>query len=712
VKRGLARAKYSFLIVLLAAAPAAAQRGASAQRAQSLDIYFIDVEGGQSTLIVSPSGESLLIDAGLPGERDAGRIVAAAKQAGLTRIDFMLVTHYDADHVGGVKDVADRIPIRNFVDHGPRLPDQGVFPSPNYQAMVQRVDASYAEARARGRHIEVKPGDRLPIEGIDVVIVSGQGATIKSPLPGGGASNPPCRDFVPQDEDKTENIRSVGTVIGLGRFRMLDLGDLTWNKEQELVCPNNLLGTIDVYLTTHHGLNLSGPPVIVHAVRPRVAVMNNGPRKGDSAEAWKTLKSAPGLEDIWQLHYSVSRPPNAEFHEASNNGGSDLNAPEQFIANLVENAAHTPAYAIKLTARPDGSFAVTNMRNEYTKEYKARSSQAAALPQPRFHHIHINSVDPAKSLDWYSKYWPAGRKTSVAGFPAFQGSDIWLLYTKVARQAPGAFNRSLHRSVPQSAFWTFGSGVIDPPGLVNRLTRLDSRHFEFLPVYSGPDDRKGVVRSALAPQGDQLLTLTQLRERAEREKTAPPQTRPGNQDFGYLVDPDGMLVEFNSEREDSFWAHNHYWHEQPLCAANWYADHLGMQLPPVRDSQSGETTPREKWDPCEVPIGEAGYPSFMPQGQLRIPLGTVRFANGGWAWYTRQCRGGRCGPGGDQQLAPSSGLVVDHVALAYPDLDAVIAHLKATGVPITKGPYAFGSTRAIMIQDLDGLSLELIEMRP
>ena len=336
---------------------------------------------------------------------------------------------------------------------------------------------------------------------------------------------------------------------------------------------------------------------------------------------------------------------------------------------------------------------------------------AQGVPQPRFHHIHINSVDPNKSLDWYSKYWPAGKKTTVAGFPAFHGSDIYLLYTKVAKATPGRFDKKLHRSVPQSAFWTFGSGVTDTAGLVERLSRLDRKSFEFLPVYAGPDDHKGVIRSSLAPQGDQLLTVSQLKERAEREKNAPPQGRPRSQDFGYLVDPDGMLVEFNSAAKDNFWEHNHYWHELPLCAANWYVDHLGMLLPPVRDPKSGQMIQRERWEPCDVPVGEAGYPSFMPRGQLRIPIGTVRFANGGWAWYTRQCRDGRCGPGNDQRLVPSRGQVVDHVALAYPDLDPVIAHLKSTGISILEGPYSFGNTRAIMIQDLDGLALELIEER-
>ena len=349
-----------------------------------------------------------------------------------------------------------------------------------------------------------------------------------------------------------------------------------------------------------------------------------------------------------------------------------------------------------------------------TKEYKAASNPSArtgALPMPRYHHIHLNSVNPDKSLDWYAKYWPAGRKTTTAGFPAFQGgNDLSLLYTKVDKRAPGAFDKTLYRSVPQSAFWTFGSGVVDTVGLVDRLTKLDPKQFEFLPVYSSPDDRKGVIRSALAPQGDQLLTVTQLKERAQRERSARPAERPGNQDFGYLVDPDGMLVEFNSAMENHFWSHNHFWHEQPLCAANWYVDHLGMQLPPVRDPQGGAMVAHDRWEPCDVPIGEVGYPSFMPRGQLRIPIGNVRFGNGGWAWYTRQCRNGRCGSGNDKPLSRSRGQVVDHVALTFPDLGAVMAHLKATGVPILKGPYRFGDTRAILIEDLDGLGLELIEM--
>jgi hypothetical protein len=157
-----------------------------------------------------------------------------------------------------------------------------------------------------------------------------------------------------------------------------------------------------------------------------------------------------------------------------------------------------------------------------------------------------------------------------------------------------------------------------------------------------------------------------LRERAEREKAEGKTQIAGatsNQDFGYLVDPDGMLVEFNLGPRENFWGHHHYWHEQPLCAVNWYVENLGMQMPQVRDAATGQLAPRPLWNPCDVPIGEVSYPTFIRSGQLRIPIGNVRFANGTWSWYTRQCRFGRCGEGNDQPLARSRGQVVDHIGL-------------------------------------------------
>jgi competence protein ComEC len=319
-----------------------------AQARRSLDVYFIDVEGGQATLLVTPAGESMLVDAGWAGfnGRDADRIATVAKKAGLSRIDNLVVTHYHADHVGGVPEIAARLPVRRFVDHGPTV-EQGDRPAALFNA--------YADARKRGEHVQVASGDRIPMTDLDVRVVSAGGALLRDALPGGGAANPLCRDFKPLDEDKTENARSVGMMLTFGSFRLLDIGDLTWNKEHDLVCPNNLLGTVDVYLTTHHGLNISGPPALVHAVRPRVAVMNNGATKGGSPEAWRIVRQSPGLEDLWQLHAATA-------------AGPQYTSPEPFIANPDE----TTAYGIRISAARDGSFTVTNDRTGYTKTYARR----------------------------------------------------------------------------------------------------------------------------------------------------------------------------------------------------------------------------------------------------------------------------------------------------------------------------------------------------
>jgi competence protein ComEC len=317
-----------------------------AQVEKPLDIRFIDVEGGQATLIVAPSGESLLVDTGFPGNdnRDVDRITAAVKEAGLRQIDYLVITHYHADHVGGVPALAARVPIGTFVDHGPTV-ETGERPAALYN--------TYLETRAKGRHVVARPGDTLPIKGLDVRIVSAAGDVITRPLAGAGQANALCAAYTPKDADATENARSVGMVISFGRFRLLDLGDLTWNREHDLVCPNNLLGTVSVYLTTHHGLDLSGAPVLVHAVRPRVAIMNNGARKGGVPSAWRIVRDAPGLEDLWQLHRSVA-------------GAADHNSPEAFVANLDETTGH----GIRISAGRDGSFTVTNDRNGHRKTYR------------------------------------------------------------------------------------------------------------------------------------------------------------------------------------------------------------------------------------------------------------------------------------------------------------------------------------------------------
>ena len=337
----------------------------------------------------------------------------------------------------------------------------------------------------------------------------------------------------------------------------------------------------------------------------------------------------------------------------------------------------------------------------------------ASVPMPTFHHLHINSVDPERSLKWYEHYWPEGERTTLAGFPAFHHDGFYLLYTQVSAQAPGGFDRSLERSVPQSAFWTFGSTFegADSSAFRERIGHLPPEQFAYVPLYGGPGGAHTAPNSFGLPMGGQLLTLAQLEEQAGPDANGVPRT-PQGQDFGYFVDPDGMLAEFAfiAGAAANSGNHSHLWHEQPLCAANWYVDHLGMQLPPVRDLDTNQLVPQPRRDPCEVPVSDViTYPAYTRNGQLREPRGAVAFANGSWIWYARQCRYGRCEPGHDEPLSGSRGQVVDHVGLTYPDLDTVLAHLAATGVQILEGPYRFGDTRAVLIEDLDGLALELIE---
>ena len=347
---------------LIAVAVALLCTTAWSQQHQKLDIYFIDVEGGQATLLVSPSGQSLMVDTGWAGGRDAERIAGVAKQAGVTRIDYLVLTHYHGDHAGGVPELAAKIPIGTFIDHGPNVEQARNSPA-NYEA--------YLPVRDKGQHILAKPGDKLPLRSIEVQVVSSAGAQITRPLPGAGASNPTCSDFQPKDETKDsllggENAQSVGMIISLGRFRMADFGDLTWNKEHELACPKNLVGTIDLYVVSHHGQDISSLPMLVHAMHPRVAVMDNGAKKGGAIDTFERLRKSPGLEDIWQLHYAVD--------------AGERNSPEQLIANTKVGGTaasgvpdETTANYIQVTARPDGSFTVTNSRNGYHKDYGAHS---------------------------------------------------------------------------------------------------------------------------------------------------------------------------------------------------------------------------------------------------------------------------------------------------------------------------------------------------
>lgn len=311
-----------------------------------LQIYVIDVEGGQATLLVTPSRQSILIDTGWPGfnGRDADRIVAAAKLAGVRQLDYVVITHYHRDHVGGITQLAAKMKITTFVDHGPNQEDSD----------VTREDyAAYEKVAKSGRRVTLKPDDGLPVKGVTVRVLTAAGEHLKDPLPGAGEANPYCTTEPEAPVDNTENARSLGVLVTYGRFRFLDLGDLTKKKELEIACPNNMLGTVDLYLVTHHGWDESNSKAFVWALHPRVAIMDNGAHKGGTPSVWQIVHDSPGLEDLWQLHYAVD-------------GGKDHNVSDSFIAN-VEGG--TDGNFIKVTALPDGSFTVSNSRNKYEKTY-------------------------------------------------------------------------------------------------------------------------------------------------------------------------------------------------------------------------------------------------------------------------------------------------------------------------------------------------------
>jgi competence protein ComEC len=263
------------------------------------------------------------------------------------KIDYLLITHYHVDHVGGVPQLVSKLPVGTFIDHGPNREDSN-------STRVGYED--YLKAIGESKHVVVKPGDPLPLKGFEAVVVAADGNVLEAPLPGAGEPNPFCGETHQKDPDPSENARSVGMVITYAGVRILDLGDLTWNKELELVCPNNKIGYVDIDIVSHHGMDLSNSPALVHAVAPRVAIFDNGSKKGASPAAWDVVKSSPGLKDIWQLHFADA-------------GGKEHNAADPFLANVEEGDT---GYYLKLTIEPNGDYTVLNPRNQFSKEYSKR----------------------------------------------------------------------------------------------------------------------------------------------------------------------------------------------------------------------------------------------------------------------------------------------------------------------------------------------------
>jgi len=345
---GCARCSQSYKILRIAALPLFAALSCSfltAAAENSLLVYFIDVEGGQATLFVTPEGHSLLIDTGWPANdgRDADRIVAASHDAGIDKIEYALITHYHDDHVGGAPQLAAKISIGTFIDHGE-----------NREPAAQKLYDAYKSLLDSGKykHIVAKPGNVLPVQGMRVEVISAGGQVIHTPLPGAGQPNPHCKDVHPPT-DNTENPRSLGTRITFGKLKILDLGDLTADKERELMCPTNRLGQVNIYIASHHGSANSGSAALVHAIIPSVAIVDNGATKGGSASALGVIKSSPGLLAMWQLHFSGE-------------SGTAHNAAPEFIANPQGPDAGN---YLKLTARRNGSFEIFNSGTKQTQQY-------------------------------------------------------------------------------------------------------------------------------------------------------------------------------------------------------------------------------------------------------------------------------------------------------------------------------------------------------
>lgn len=338
----------------------------------TLDFYFMDVEAGNATLIVTPSGKAILIDGGSqrPAGRNAGRFFSLAKRLGIKELEYLLVTHYHDDHYGATPEISRGIRVVNWADHGPNAEHgKDAAWQKHWQIGVdERLYAEYLKAQGNSRHVVLRAGDRFAAGEVSVDVVNSAGEVIATPLGGAGEPTPYCAATPLRSEDETEDGQSIGVVITFGRFRYASLGDLNWNRSRKLFCPENLIGPVDVYLTTHHGMSIDRgtseirwgrsccPEAEVHGLRPRVAILNSGERyhRLGTPRAWQVVRNSPELEDFWQLHYVAD-------------GGKDNNVHERFIANL--SAENCQGHLIKLSTSADGSFTVTNGRNGFTRSY-------------------------------------------------------------------------------------------------------------------------------------------------------------------------------------------------------------------------------------------------------------------------------------------------------------------------------------------------------
>jgi competence protein ComEC len=339
--------RFVFFLLLAAGALLAKDRPS---KANNLVVYLVDVEGGQATFIVTPEGESVLIDAGWSGNdaRDASRIAAVAKLAKIDRIDYLVLTNYQPDHAGGVAQLVQKLPVGTFIDRGPSRETGG----------QQQIVKQYEAAIGSSQRVLAKPGGDLPLRSVDATVVTANGAMIPKALPTGGNLNTYCEATPDRNGADAEDARTVGMFWHFGRFRMLDLSDLPWEMEKQLMCPTNRLGKVDLFVVSHHGSDQSNSPALIQDITPRVAILDNGAGRGGSSSTYNRLKTVSGLEDIWQLHYSED-------------GGKDHNTVDTKIANVGDS---DDGFYLKVTASEDGSFEVYNPRNKFSQKYAAKGT--------------------------------------------------------------------------------------------------------------------------------------------------------------------------------------------------------------------------------------------------------------------------------------------------------------------------------------------------